>query len=368
MISQLVRRVDELRDIVPAWDALTRNALESNAFYESWALLPALEQLAAPRVAILLIWLDNSHTCLTGLFPLVHETTYYRCPASHWHNWQHPHCPVGTPLVHRNHARKTLKCLFDWLHHQVHATVFSLHHIPVDGLLFQHLQALAQDQGHLLDTSDQWERAMLHTDMEAEHYLQSHQRRKRLKQFSRLRRRLEERGELEFHTLLPGESADLNTWIHDFLHLEHAGWKGQQKTALQSSPGGRVFAETLMRNAATQGQLMMLKMTLNGEPLAMKLNLTNATQGAFALKIAYDERYAAYSPGVLLELENICVVLGETRVGWMDSCAIPHHPMINRLWAERRRMANLRISTPHLLSKPLLHTLRMVKSVYLHYK
>lgn len=99
-----------------------------------------------------------------------------------------------------------------------------------------------------------------------------------------------------------------------------------------------------------------------------KLNFLAATQGADKLKIAYDEQYAAYSPGVLMELENLRLTLDEGLFDWMDSCAIPNHPMINHLWAERRLMGNINISTSHLLSKPLIHTMRFIRNAYRHYK
>jgi CelD/BcsL family acetyltransferase involved in cellulose biosynthesis len=67
----------------------------------------------------------------------------------------------------------------------------------------------------------------------------------------------------------------------------------------------------------------------------MKCNFV-APPGAFAFKIAYAEELAAHSPGVLLELENIRRIHGEPHVQWMDSCAAPGHPMIERLWKEHR--------------------------------
>ena len=77
--------------------------------------------------------------------------------------------------------------------------------------------------------------------------------------------------------------------------------------------------------------------------MAMKCSLS-AGKGLFALKIAYDEQWAKYSPGVLLELENIRVQHFEARHKWMDSCAQPDHPMINHLWGERRLIQHLLIT------------------------
>jgi hypothetical protein len=57
--------------------------------------------------------------------------------------------------------------------------------------------------------------------------------------------------------------------------------------------------------------------------------------GAFTFKIAFDEDFARFSPGVLLQLEYL-KVLDRDDIGWTDSCAVEDHPMINSLWKERR--------------------------------
>lgn len=361
---ELVTSPGQLRDIVPAWDMLTRNSLEANPFYESWALLPALEHLANNDVSVLLVWQDTSHACLIGLLPLIREYAYSKFPVCHWSNWLHPHSPLGTPLLHAEHAREALEGLFTWLHEDSGATVFSFNKVAVDGMFFTCLQGILHGQGCFLDTSDRWERALLNTTLGAEDYLRTHQRKKKYKDFARLRRRLGETGVLTYEALLPGELHGLDEWIRDFLRLEESGWKGRQQSAMSCHQHERLFAEEVIRKAAAYGQLMMLRMQLDGETIAIKLNLMGASQGVFTFKIAYDEAYAPYSPGVLLEVENMYRVLDDLHLGWIDSCTTPDHPLFDHLWVERREMASLHISTRHLFSKPLMHTMRMVKSVY----
>lgn len=365
MITQPVTAIDELRDIVPVWNKLARHAVEPNAFYESWALLPALEQLSRvdSPVTVLLVWADSSHSCLIGLFPLVHEKTYLRFPAPNWSNWLHMHCPLGTPLVHRDYAEQALNGLLEWVNHSDDGLAISFNKIPADGEFAQYWRAALQQRHCSVDEKDRWERALLQSELPAEHYVMSTQRKKKLKEFQRLRRRLEMQGDLDVQVLLPGKTANLSQWINEFITLEKGGWKGRAQTALHCSTQDRLFAEDMMYNAAHQGQLMMLKILLNDRPIAIKLNFVSASQGAYAFKIAYDEEYAAYSPGVLLELENIYASLDTVQVEWMDSCAIPDHPMIDHLWEERREMVNMHASTRHLLSKPLLHTMRLARGL-----
>lgn len=128
-----------------------------------------------------------------------------------------------------------------------------------------------------------------------------------------------------------------------FLRLEGKGWKGRQGTAIRCVPADAAFFCELVREAAAAGRLMMLGLFLDGEPLALQCNLRSGT-GSFAFKAAYDEDYAEYSPGWLLELYNIDHLHRERIVEWMDSCAT-HDNAINRIWKQRRLISNRWVST-----------------------
>ena len=65
--------------------------------------------------------------------------------------------------------------------------------------------------------------------------------------------------------------------------------------------------------------------------------------GAFGFKTAFDERFARFSPGVLLQLENLDL-LDRPQVEWCDSCAAPDHPMIDGLWSGRRPIGRVSIA------------------------
>jgi CelD/BcsL family acetyltransferase involved in cellulose biosynthesis len=58
-------------------------------------------------------------------------------------------------------------------------------------------------------------------------------------------------------------------------------------------------------------------------------------------KIAYDEAFARFSPGVQMELANVAAFHDRPELASMDSCADPDNQMINRLWPDRRPIATL---------------------------
>jgi hypothetical protein len=61
--------------------------------------------------------------------------------------------------------------------------------------------------------------------------------------------------------------------------------------------------------------------------------------GAFSYKTAFDEAYARFSPGVLLQCENLAL-LERPGIAWTDSCAAADHPMIDHIWRERLAIAH----------------------------
>jgi hypothetical protein len=88
--------------------------------------------------------------------------------------------------------------------------------------------------------------------------------------------------------------------------------------------------------------LQLLALELDGQPIAMLVNFL-AAPGSFSFKTAFDEAYARFSPGVLLQIDNLAI-LEQPGIEWMDSCAAEQHPMIESLWAERRSL--IRVTIP----------------------
>ena len=54
--------------------------------------------------------------------------------------------------------------------------------------------------------------------------------------------------------------------------------------------------------------------------------------------------YAKYSPGVLLVLYATERLFAESGITFVDSCAIPGHPMIENIWRDRIKVADVMIA------------------------
>jgi CelD/BcsL family acetyltransferase involved in cellulose biosynthesis len=173
-----------------------------------------------------------------------------------------------------------------------------------------------------------------------EAYLDTHIRSKKRKELRRLANRLGELGTIAF-TVLETEDA-LPAWCDDFLHLESAGWKGERGAALGNSAHTATFFREIIAGAYAAQALDFQRITLDGRPIAMLINF-RTPPGSWSFKIAYDESLARYSPGVLIELENLPRVLNDPTIAWMDSCAVADHSMINSFWAERRSIVQVSV-------------------------
>ena len=79
---------------------------------------------------------------------------------------------------------------------------------------------------------------------------------------------------------------------------------------------------------------MFLALKIMSKPIAMKLDFL-APPGGYTFKIAFNESYSKYSPGALLELQNIRRLHDRPNIRWMDSLAVAEHSLANRVWLDR---------------------------------
>jgi CelD/BcsL family acetyltransferase involved in cellulose biosynthesis len=353
-------RVEHLDPYWIDWEELAAVASEANVFYEPWVLVPAVRAFGAGqdlRFVLLFAAPDGvfSSAKLVGFFPLCYERGYGKLPVGVLRLWRHLHCFLSTPLLRAGYEQLCFKTLLQWLRlGRADASMVELGCMGGDGPVQEALRQVLSQRGKSAFEVEAFERALLLPAASPEAYLEASVSPGSLKELRRLRRRLEELGTLECQVLRPGDA--LEGWLDDFLQLEAQGWKGDNGTALAQNQAEQAFFRDAARGAFDRGRLMMLRLLLNGRTIAAKCNFISG-DGAFAFKIAYDESFARFSPGVQLELENIWHIHGHPVVRWMDSCADEDHPMINRLWKDRRAIRTQLISTGSITSDLLVRSL-----------
>ena len=353
----VARNRQQLHSHVAAWEDLAAHATEPNVFYEPWHLLPALRVFGDSHFRFVLVYQPQKGSkapLLCGFFPLQRKRRYKGLPFRTLALWKHDYAHLCSPLIRSGYEKPCLEALLDWLQRESGAALFAGVETRADGPFHRHWLEVLYQRGALGFTDELYSRALLeprnNVSPNADEYLRESLSRKRRKELKRLENRLGEMGQLTYEVL--ENQANAAPWIEQFLALEASGWKGRAGTAFANEESHRQFFRDIAMEAFHRGRLMMLALKLNGNPLAMKFNLLSG-DGAFACKIAFDEEYARFSPGVLLELDNIRRLhedensLPWSKACWMDSCAIPDHFMINRLWTERRLIQNFVLSTGH---------------------
>lgn len=128
--------------------------------------------------------------------------------------------------------------------------------------------------------------------------------------------------------------------MEEFLVLEASGWKGRERSAMIMDRFRAAFAREAVNNLAEADSVRIHTLDLDGKAIATVIVLLMAGE-AFAWKTAYDERYAKYSPGKLLVAELTEWHLDDANIIRSDSCAVPDHPVMSRLWQEREEMGTL---------------------------
>lgn len=319
------------------WADLAQNAVESNPFYSPALLIPALDALASENVRLALV--RDARGRLIALAPLAPAVGYSRLPIRYLATWMHEHCFFAAPLIRRGAEREALTALFDLA--EGDGAFLRLRHLDAGGPIHAAAIEAAAKTGRLASPSARYSRALLLAGYETDAYLREALTGKKRKELRRLRARLEAEGRVSLETLI--ERGDLSLWMQDFLTLEASGWKGRAGTALAAKAENRAFFAAALSRAFDLGALDFHRLAVNDRPIAMIVNFKRGGE-CYSFKIAYDEEFARYSPGVMLEIEMMRALEGRKDLSFVDSCAAPDHPMINSLWRERREIEALNVS------------------------
>jgi CelD/BcsL family acetyltransferase involved in cellulose biosynthesis len=328
-------------DIPPAlreeWWALTEEAAQPNSFAEPWFVEASLPHFA-PAGGLHLVQARKGGR-LIGVATFGTAPRYGRAPLRHVENWRHHNHFFGAPLVRRGEETAfwtaALAALDEasWAKGFLHVTG-----LVENGPIHRGLTEAAASLGRGCPVVHRERRPLLQSDLDPEAYYERNVGRKRRSEYRRLRSRLAELGRLEVRELRIAE--ELDCWCDAFLALEAAGWKGEKGSAMACSAATAAFFRSAIASAFAAGRLHFLRLDLDGRPLAMLTSLL-APPGAFGFKSAFDESFARYSPGILLQLENLRI-LDRPDIDWTDSCASADHPVAS-LWSEWRSLVRVTV-------------------------
>lgn len=248
------------------------------------------------------------------------------------------HGYLATPVIDRALLDATIAAMIDTISSDSRLpSIVVLEAMGTDGATMQALNRVLHARGSRPCVLAQANRPKLASALDGNQYLQqalSSSSRKKLRQH---RRRLAEKGALEFR--IDDAPEAVAKGLETFLQLEAAGWKGRQHTALLSNPADATFARGMLSTLAQRGDAAIHGLYRESKPVSMQLVL-RAGPAAFTWKTTYDETWHDYSPGTLLLEDYTTAFLADESIAYVDSCAFDETSFM-ATWTERQSIATL---------------------------
>ncbi|MEQ1529522.1 MAG: GNAT family N-acetyltransferase [Methylococcales bacterium] len=339
-MTSALQQIDSatLEQYRPTWQQLCDNTDQAPVSLAPNLAIPVIKAINKhAAVFALQHWREQS---LLGLCFVEAQRWRWGWPYLIWHSWQTPLTFSGTPLLAKHAQPDDVAALL-----AAAKAPLLLQAVCCEGAFWAQLAQAAQILNAPYQIINTWQRAALRPTQSFDAWYETNFDRKRRKEYRRLRKRLADLGELQSTNWQHDES--VQPWLDAFLALEAKGWKGQRGTALASQQLMAEGVSEAVNAFARQQQLRFWALKLNGQTIATLFAFV-CGDTAWLAKIAYDEAYGKFSPGVLLILDATADLLNEHGIKLVDSCAIPNHPMIDNIWRDRIQMADLLIGTPGL--------------------
>ena len=328
-------------DLQRELDFLSNRAIEQNVFFTGRFLAPAMPRLEDRVIRLAVIRDQNEQRSrIRFLMPFSIEKPGFSIGATIIRAWSNPFGPLGTPLLDAEDAAETISNLYEALAAPSAGLppVLVLPDIRLNGKFAQLARAVAIGENLPLTVTDTFSRPMLESLLDGPTYLREAVSPQRLRELKRQWNNLAKQGSLAYNVARRPDEIRLR--MEEFLVLEASGWKGRERSAMIMDRFRAAFAREAVNNLAEADSVRIHTLDLDGKAIATIVVLLMAGE-AYAWKTAYDERYAKYSPGKLLVAELTEWHLDDANIIRSDSCAVPDHPVMSRLWQEREEMGTL---------------------------
>jgi CelD/BcsL family acetyltransferase involved in cellulose biosynthesis len=332
------RPLSRLEPISAQWRELAARALEPNVFYEPAFALAAAPVFGAEAGAVLVWSSGGKSRRLLGFFPARIERRRYGFYLPVLVGWTHPYAPLGLPLVEREAAEPIIGAFLSHLaEDSTLPNLVLLPFLPEDGPFAATLDGILRRADMPSAAFGRHRRALLAPVSERAHYLDGAMSARQRKELRRQWRRLADTGAIAI--TIATEPAAVDRALEDFFSLEALGWKGRAGTAAADDEKVQGFVRTALFKLAADRKASINRLLVDGRAVAATVALRSG-HSAWFWKIAYNEDFARFSPGVMLSVELTGELLDDTTMLCADSCATANHPMIDHLWRERLSLAD----------------------------
>jgi CelD/BcsL family acetyltransferase involved in cellulose biosynthesis len=341
------------------WRELAARAAEPNPFFEPDYVLPLARGTGRLGDVALAVVRDGGDwaACL----PVRCGGRWHRVPLPSVSSWRahRLYALLGTPLIDAGALAPAAEALAARLATGSRPACFvGLDWLAEHGAVHHALTGAFASLGLRTLVFDRFERAFLRRRPEPTYLEQTVS----VKHRRELRRQWRVLGEtLGEEPVVVDRAGDAGA-VAELIELEARSALAAGGSVLAANPDHARFFADMCRGFADRGRLELLALRSAGNTLAMKCNLL-AGEGVFYLKIAYDERYARYSPGIQLEAATVERFHARSQASWIDSCADANNAMINRLWPDRRAILTIAAVAPTIRGLPAAPALLAARSL-----
>jgi CelD/BcsL family acetyltransferase involved in cellulose biosynthesis len=128
-----------------------------------------------------------------------------------------------------------------------------------------------------------------------------------LKRYRQNLRKLAAEGEVASSVTSPSVET-VGRELDDLVRVEDSGWKARRGSSLARNRALGEFVRTLAERHARRGELRIAKLTCAGRAVAIQVCVESDAR-YFVLKMGYDEKYSAASPGLVGTIDTLRHVL-----------------------------------------------------------
>lgn len=315
-----------------AWRDLMPRVIEPNVFLEPAFAFPAAANLGGADLGVLSAYRGSK---LVALLPGRIEGIAHGRAVPIFVAWTHPFAPLSSPLLDREAAADAIAALVAAMSALPGAPKAALFpYLPETSVAARLIGLDAATKGQAVTRLNIHARAALQRLDDEPLSMVSPRKRKEL---GRQRRRLAETGHLEH--IVSSEPRDIRAAIADFMALEERGWKGRSGGAAARDPAAGQFMAEAAVALSFERKVRIDRLRFDDLTIAATIMLYSGDYAWF-WKIAYDEAFARFSPGVQIAVDLTDVLEADRSLELVDSCAVAGHPMIDHLWAGRINMAD----------------------------
>ena len=296
LFTELVRGRESFLKLRKEWDATLLAGPDPSPALEHDFLRVWLENFAASQTPLALI-ARRENRIAGGMGLLLENTTLDGVPVRLAHDWSNSHSTRGGLLLGPD-GPSVIEPLVQMALDQPW-DVLELRDVPRENHILETLTAAFRNADCVLGFESPMESPYVPIPESWEELEKRLDARFR-QNLRRLRRRLEEHGEVQFEIVTGGE--ELDAALEDAFAIEAVGWKGAEGSAIRAQPELVGFYSAWARQLAHKGRLRLCFLALGGKRIAFHYAFVFG-QRYYLPKCAFDESYSECSPGQLLMAE-----------------------------------------------------------------